>query len=539
MADVTRTVEIIVETQDAVKSVDELNKSLDENKEEVEDTKEETKKYEKQLQDTSKVTGAFTTQMDKMTGGLFSSVKGMLAAIKGLKSLRVALIATGLGAIVVVIGAIAAAFTRLEGPMRKVEELLGSLDGILNVALDRLALLGNSLLKLFTGELGAALEQWNLAWDNIGDAMAKAADLGALIARQTRENRQNTSARNVLISKNNRLIEREVLLSRDINRSVEERQKNIEEATRLSLENLELEKTSANERRQIEQNIFDNSKQLSDDKIRLNEAQTAFNEEQLSFEIKLRELENRRVELYRQGVAENQKITAELEKQNVLLDEAVEDTITLEDSIKLVNDNLEKDSWSEFNKGAEDATENIELLGDKTSEDVDEQNKLTAALGASGQAAKGVLDIVSGKTTGKDVFKFLLTSLGAILSLTAKVGNPVGGIFSAIGGIFADGGYTGKGGKYEPAGIVHKGEYVVPQNVLKSSFGSDLVNQLESMRTGLKGYADGGFVTGLTAQEAQIAQLNQSLSEQRIVLPIEDLRTVNTRVTVVEDRATL
>ena len=29
---------------------------------------------------------------------------------------------------------------------------------------------------------------------------------------------------------------------------------------------------------------------------------------------------------------------------------------------------------------------------------------------------------------------------------------------------FAEGGYTGHGLKYEPAGIVHKGEYVVPQN---------------------------------------------------------------------------
>lgn len=39
----------------------------------------------------------------------------------------------------------------------------------------------------------------------------------------------------------------------------------------------------------------------------------------------------------------------------------------------------------------------------------------------------------------------------------SKGGRPGGG------SQYADGGYTGSGGKYEPAGIVHKGEYVVPQ----------------------------------------------------------------------------
>jgi hypothetical protein len=32
---------------------------------------------------------------------------------------------------------------------------------------------------------------------------------------------------------------------------------------------------------------------------------------------------------------------------------------------------------------------------------------------------------------------------------------------------FADGGFTGMGGKFEPAGIVHRGEYVMPQEVVQ------------------------------------------------------------------------
>ncbi|WP_241135410.1 phage tail length tape measure family protein [Achromobacter xylosoxidans] len=51
---------------------------------------------------------------------------------------------------------------------------------------------------------------------------------------------------------------------------------------------------------------------------------------------------------------------------------------------------------------------------------------------------------------------------------------------------FADGGYTGAGGKYDPAGIVHAGEYVIPADATKR-LGVGFLDRL-------KGYADGGYV---------------------------------------------
>jgi len=52
---------------------------------------------------------------------------------------------------------------------------------------------------------------------------------------------------------------------------------------------------------------------------------------------------------------------------------------------------------------------------------------------------------------------------------------------------FADGGYTGSGGKYEPKGVVHGNEYVIP---------SETVNKLgpSYFDRYLPGYADGGYV---------------------------------------------
>ena len=44
------------------------------------------------------------------------------------------------------------------------------------------------------------------------------------------------------------------------------------------------------------------------------------------------------------------------------------------------------------------------------------------------------------------------------------------------------GGYTGDGGKYEPAGIVHKGEYVIPQEGVKNPKLRPLIDVFEIAR---------------------------------------------------------
>ncbi|MFK0338710.1 tape measure protein [Agrobacterium deltaense] len=62
---------------------------------------------------------------------------------------------------------------------------------------------------------------------------------------------------------------------------------------------------------------------------------------------------------------------------------------------------------------------------------------------------------------------------------------------SAPGGLFSDGGYTGDGGKYQPAGVVHKGEYVFDQAAVKAAGGPAA---MEAMRRNFKGYANGGPV---------------------------------------------
>jgi lambda family phage tail tape measure protein len=57
---------------------------------------------------------------------------------------------------------------------------------------------------------------------------------------------------------------------------------------------------------------------------------------------------------------------------------------------------------------------------------------------------------------------------------------------------FANGGYTGHGGKYEPAGVVHKGEGVLTQEEVKALGGPQ---GFEDLRKSIRrGYATGGLV---------------------------------------------
>ncbi|HCI5685029.1 lambda family phage tail tape measure protein [Klebsiella sp. GL120222-02] len=70
-----------------------------------------------------------------------------------------------------------------------------------------------------------------------------------------------------------------------------------------------------------------------------------------------------------------------------------------------------------------------------------------------------------------------LANYALVASSMAEI---VSGIQSIAGVGFAEGGYTGPGGKYQPAGIVHKGEYVFDQ----ASTNRIGVSQLEALRNG-------------------------------------------------------
>ena len=93
-------------------------------------------------------------------------------------------------------------------------------------------------------------------------------------------------------------------------------------------------------------------------------------------------------------------------------------------------------------------------------------------------------------------------------------GGSFGGIFQSIGKMlsFDSGGFTGPGGKYDPAGIVHKGEYVFDAETVRKIG----VNNLQMLRDG---YSSGGLVGGprMPALAARAVNDNSSVTYAPVI----------------------
>lgn len=109
--------------------------------------------------------------------------------------------------------------------------------------------------------------------------------------------------------------------------------------------------------------------------------------------------------------------------------------------------------------------------------------------------------VMTGKADFRSLAQSILRDLSSMIikmmifnSLKAALGGTeVGKFFGFSGGGYvggyASGGYTGDGGKYTPAGVVHRGEYVITKEAT-SRLGIGFLNHLNYGR----GYANGGSV---------------------------------------------
>lgn len=142
---------------------------------------------------------------------------------------------------------------------------------------------------------------------------------------------------------------------------------------------------------------------------------------------------------------------------------------------------------------------------------------------ASMQTFDGIAHNLSAMLTGSEqnwrsFTRSVLSMMTEILLKQAMVG-VVGGIGSAIGDAigsfhFATGGFTGSGGKYEPAGIVHRGEFVFTKEAT-SRIGVGNLYRL------MRGYANGGYVGG-TGSPAQMRRAESVKFEQNNHLVIQN-----------------
>lgn len=125
---------------------------------------------------------------------------------------------------------------------------------------------------------------------------------------------------------------------------------------------------------------------------------------------------------------------------------------------------------------------------------------IAGAIAAAMLAATGAAQLAAAKAE-RDKIKNMSVS-NTTGSKTATAERVVSG---SSGGGYSEGGYTGPGGRYEVAGVVHKGEYVVPQPEMNNPKVIDAVSTIEAIRRQRTSanplpqnpgeYYEGGYVT--------------------------------------------
>ncbi|EMF6249990.1 phage tail tape measure protein [Escherichia coli] len=151
-----------------------------------------------------------------------------------------------------------------------------------------------------------------------------------------------------------------------------------------------------------------------------------------------------------------------------------------------------KSGWSEWEESATDSMSQVKSAATQTFDGITQN--MAAMLTGSEQNWRSFTRSVLSMMT-----EILLKQamVGIVGSIGSAIGGAVGGGASASGGTaiqaaaakfhFATGGFTGTGGKYEPAGIVHRGEFVFTKEAT-SRIGVGNLYRL------MRGYATGGYV---------------------------------------------
>ena len=151
-----------------------------------------------------------------------------------------------------------------------------------------------------------------------------------------------------------------------------------------------------------------------------------------------------------------------------------------------------KSGWGEWAESATDSFSQVKSVATQTFDGI--AQNMAAMLTGSEQNWRGFTRSVLSMMT-----EILLKQamVGIVGSIGSAIGGVVGGGASASGGTaiqaaaakfhFATGGFTGTGGKYEPAGIVHRGEFVFTKEAT-SRIGVGNLYRL------MRGYATGGYV---------------------------------------------
>lgn len=586
MADRTVVLEFQLDVDESVESINTLtaaNKKLREERNKLNLTNEEGKKRAQEInaaidQNTAKIKanvsaiekqkiniGNYKSALDGVHPALGKVGQGLEQGTQGFKAMTLQalrFIATPVGAI---LAALVAVFLLLKNAISsnnqvldKFENITNAIGVVMNVLIQRAALLGEALIAFATGDLAGAINKTSEAFTGLGEAIETSLKQGQLYLDLSREledaqrslrietaKQENEIRRLVVASKNRSLSlnEQEGLLRRALEleeQLVAKRADNAFKDLVLTTKQIALDK----QLQQTSEETFDQfvNRLLTQgiitdaeadkiaDKI---EALEAARGSSLAFQEKLennlaaiqekraeainkqtealkeQEAQERALRRVQSGgevdITKSDDVTAEITKANAIVDI----NQRMANDLKKINEKQAKDNAELQAKNVEiyEAAELTKL--DITADVLGSVASLTREGSTEYKVISSLQALISTYTSAQKSYESLasIPYVGPALGTAAAAAAVVAGLarVAQINGIqFAEGGWTGPGEKWDVRGVVHADEYVVPKRVVNSPAGSYHVEALERMR--LAPYADGGMVTRTISNP-----INQSL----------------------------
>jgi len=566
------------------KRVKEINAELDKNNSKIKDNVSALEKQRINV-------GNYKSALDGVHPALGKVGQGLEAGTQGFKAMTLQalrFIATPIGAI---LAAIVAVFTLLKAAVSQNNEILDKFENItnavgvvLNVIIGRVGKLGEALIALATGDFNKAIDLTAQAFGGLADEIGSALAQGQLYLDLSRDLEDAQRALRIETAKQENEIKRLVVAAKNRNLTFDEQEALLRKA--LTLEQALVDKRAENAQKDLvitakrialDRELSQTSEETFDEFVnRLVESSKLGDEQVDEIVTKIEALEQARgSSLAFQEKLENnlsaiqEKRAAALEKQN----KALEEQAALERAVRRAQNVSDTSVDDPLINAFTDRAEVITDINDRLQTDLTERQrqaeleriqnaKKSAEMQVDVERAKvGIIggligtasDLFEEQSVGQKVLSSAQALINTYLAATAALAsgskiNPIFGILSAaaataaglasvakINGVeFAEGGWTGPGGKYDPVGIVHADEYVTPKRVRHMPEAQPHLAALERMR--LRGYADGGLVTNSIStpinQQLEIANIVKNMPAP--VVGVKEVTKMQNRVRVKE-----
>jgi hypothetical protein len=549
-----------LQSESGKKRAQEINALLDDNTNKIKTNVSALEKQKINIGNYRSALDGVHPALGKVGAGLEQGTQGFKAMT--MQALR--FIATPIGAL---LAALVAVFTLLKSALASNNELMDKFENItnavgvvLNVIVARVGKLGEALIALVSGDFDKAIDLTSQAFTGLAAEIENAVAQGQLYLDLSRELEDAQRALRIETAKQENEIKRLVVAAKNRNLTFDEQEELLRRALRLEeelvakrAENAQKDLVITAKRIALDRQLSQSSEETFDQFVsRLVESER-LNDEQIDDIVgKIEAVEQARgsslafqEKLENSLAAIQEKRAVALEKQNAALAEQAALQRATQRAENVEDVSTEDPLVDAFTDRATVITD----INDRMQDEMAERNEQAALAQIHRARAAAELEIEIERQKGAAIasilgntaslfeqdsvaFKVLASAQALIntyLAATAALAsgskiNPVFGIISAgaavvaglasvakINGVeFAEGGWTGPGSKYQPAGIVHADEYVVNKSINNSPAAQPHIAALESMR--IRGYADGGYVSNSVTQP-----INQQLQLMDII----------------------